>query len=82
MSRDELSIKDAVVAAWSGELGTAQVDGADNFFRLGGHSLSAAKVSQDMARALGHAVKVRLLFENPTLDGYVAVLAAIVDDHS
>jgi len=64
-----------VAAVWSEVLGVEKVGRHDNFFGLGGHSLSATRVTMRLADALGLEVPVRTLFLQPT----VAQLAAVLD---
>ncbi|UEP32841.1 MULTISPECIES: acyl carrier protein [Burkholderia] len=48
-------------------LGRDAVTPDDDFFTIGGSSISAALVSTQLERQLGHDVPVRLLFEYPCL---------------
>nr|WP_280498748.1 non-ribosomal peptide synthetase [Nocardia cyriacigeorgica] len=48
----------------------------DDFFALGGNSLTATQLAARLGSALGVSVGVRTIFENPT----VAALAAVLDD--
>jgi len=53
-----------------------QVGLDDNFFVLGGHSLSATQVMARLGAALNLELSVRLLFETPTIAG----LAGSIED--
>jgi acyl carrier protein len=58
-------------------LGLEQVGLDDDFFALGGDSLTATRVSARLQSALGREVPVRCLFDAPT----VGALAAYLDQH-
>jgi acyl carrier protein len=58
-------------------LGLEQVGLDDDFFALGGDSLTATRVSARLQSALGRDVPVRCLFDAPT----VGALAAYLDQH-
>nr|WP_238404051.1 non-ribosomal peptide synthetase [Gordonia desulfuricans] len=67
---------DELVAAIMAEvLGVDAVGADDDFFSIGGSSLSATRVTSTLGRELGVRVPTRLLFENPS----PALLAVAVD---
>ncbi|WLP92120.1 non-ribosomal peptide synthetase [Gordonia sp. NB41Y] len=67
---------DELVAAIMAEvLGVDAVGADDDFFSIGGSSLSATRVTSALGRELGVRVPTRLLFENPS----PALLAVAVD---
>ncbi|NOS87517.1 MAG: amino acid adenylation domain-containing protein [Methylococcaceae bacterium] len=71
--RDEA--EEAVARIWCEVLGISTPSIYDNFFDLGGHSLSAVQVTGRIKAAFGIAVPVKTLFEAPTIAGLVDKLA-------
>jgi thioesterase domain-containing protein len=65
-----------VVACFSEVLGRGNIGVFDDFFDLGGHSLSAARLIALLRSESGHGVPLRSLFEHPTPAG----LAAVIDE--
>ncbi|AWK70857.1 non-ribosomal peptide synthetase [Rhodococcus oxybenzonivorans] len=64
-----------VAAAYAGVLGAGVVGAEDDFFDLGGDSLSATRVIGRVNESAGKSLAVRVIFEAPG----VAALAAVVD---
>jgi amino acid adenylation domain-containing protein len=69
-----------VTAAWAQVLGRTEVGPHDNFFDLGGHSLSATQVASRLRGALGIDLPVRALFERPTAAGLAAHVEELLRD--
>ncbi|AUX21618.1 hypothetical protein SOCEGT47_021040 [Sorangium cellulosum] len=65
-------LEQAIAEVWRAVLGLDFVGAHDDFFAIGGHSLSATRVAARLRDLLGVEVAVRSLFEAPT----VAALAA------
>ncbi|WP_433077849.1 non-ribosomal peptide synthetase [Dactylosporangium sp. CA-052675] len=65
-----------VVGVWAAALGVAAetIGVDDQFIRLGGQSLTAARVVALLRPALGFAVPVRLLFDHPVLADFAAAV--------
>jgi amino acid adenylation domain-containing protein len=61
-----------IATAWESVLGVTGIGPRDNFFDLGGSSISLLRVRAKLAEALGIELSVILLFQHPT----VATLAA------
>ena len=61
-----------VAAIWARRLDRATVGATDNFFDLGGHSLQATGVLEDVRTELGVRLPVRALFEAPDLAAFAA----------
>ncbi|MEU2005891.1 non-ribosomal peptide synthase/polyketide synthase [Rhodococcus sp. NPDC019616] len=65
----------AVAAVFADVVGEPSISLDDNFFDLGGNSLSATQVVSRVGSALGTRIAVRTLFDNPT----VRLLAAAAE---
>ncbi|MEV0293120.1 amino acid adenylation domain-containing protein [Nocardia sp. NPDC050710] len=63
------ALEEAVAAVFGEVLGLGQVGRDDDFFALGGNSLSATRVAARLGAALDAHVPVRLLFEVSTVAG-------------
>ncbi|HKP51512.1 MAG TPA: amino acid adenylation domain-containing protein [Chloroflexia bacterium] len=58
-----------LAAVWAGVLKKERFGVTDNFFDLGGHSLSAMRMVSRVRTALSIDVALRTLFEAPTIEG-------------
>ncbi|WNG27711.1 amino acid adenylation domain-containing protein [Cystobacter fuscus] len=65
-----------IAAVWSEVLGTQDVGAHDNFFDLGGNSLSLARLHSRLVAELGRDIAIVDLFEHPT----VAALATALEN--
>lgn len=65
-----------IAEQWERTLGVP-VDGASDFFQLGGHSLKAMALCAAVADVLGVPVSVKLVFERPVLRDFAAAVAHI-----
>ncbi|MFE3982999.1 phosphopantetheine-binding protein [Nocardia tengchongensis] len=70
-----MNVIDSVREVWQKILGLDSISADDDFFHLGGHSLSAMRVSAQLRRTLGIKVPTQLLVVNPTLTQFAAVLS-------
>ena len=68
-------LEENLVSIWRELLGVERIGIEDNFFQLGGHSLTATQVVSRIRDAYHVDVPLRLLFESPT----IAALAAAVE---
>ena len=68
-------IEEIVAGAFAQVLGVPRIGADDNFFDLGGNSLTATQLVSRLSAALGTTVPVRLVFDSST----VRELAAAVD---
>jgi amino acid adenylation domain-containing protein len=62
-------VEETLAAIWSEVLGLSPVGVRDDFFALGGHSLSAARILARVRDALGADLPLPVIFENPTIEG-------------
>ncbi|MEV3985323.1 amino acid adenylation domain-containing protein [Nonomuraea sp. NPDC049758] len=69
------SAEHAIATVMAGVLGLERVGRTDDFFQLGGHSLSAGKIVARVRELFGVAVSIRSLFENPTLERFAATVS-------
>jgi len=68
--------EEVLAGIWSEVLGVERVGAGDDFFNLGGHSLSAARVLSRVRNAFGIELPLSLMFDKRTLEG----MASAVDD--
>jgi acyl carrier protein len=62
---------------WQEILGVERVGVGDNFFHIGGHSLSAMQVMVRIRDGLDLDVPISCLFENPTLESLAIAVNGI-----
>ncbi|MDE1147119.1 MAG: amino acid adenylation domain-containing protein [Azospirillaceae bacterium] len=62
-------VEEIVAAAWMDVLNLDQIDARDDFFSLGGHSLTAARVMHQLCDLLGLDLPLLLLFKAPSVGG-------------
>ena len=65
-----------IAAIWAEVLGIAEPGADDNFFHLGGHSLTATRVVSRVRQSCGLDVPLRAAFDHPTLAGFAACVEA------
>ena len=75
-ARNEIEAQ--LVAIWTKVLDLERVSIYDNFFALGGHSLSAVSLFAEIGKTWGQTLPLSTLFEHQT----IAELAAIIDRSS
>ena len=68
------SAEELVAGVWQEVLEADRVSATDDFFDLGGHSLLATQVISRLSDSLGIEIKVRQLFESPTVEALAARL--------
>ncbi|PWY74286.1 acetyl-CoA synthetase-like protein [Aspergillus heteromorphus CBS 117.55] len=75
---------DQVAAIWATALKTSRtlLKPTDDFFDLGGHSLSLADLSSRLSRHFGFRVPIARLAENSTLTGHLETVRAVRDGHT
>jgi amino acid adenylation domain-containing protein len=73
-------LEKTVVGVWRRELDAGEVGVRDNFFSLGGHSLTAVRIAEQIAAELGAPVSPYLVFRNPTVETLCEELARNVAD--
>jgi acyl carrier protein len=70
-------VEETLAAIWSEVLGVAASVGVrDDFFALGGHSLSAVRILARVRDALGAALSLSVVFETPTIEGMASAVSA------
>ena len=78
-ARNDLEI--ALVSVWERVLGVACVGITDNYFDLGGHSLMALRLVQEMETATGIKFDLADIFSAPSIEGLVARLSLNERNH-
>lgn len=81
--KDPIGIND-ISAIWAAVLKTSKtlLKPEDNFFDLGGHSLSLADLSSRLSGHFGFRVPIARLAENSTLTGHLQTVRDIRDGHT
>ncbi len=69
----------SVAAIWAEVLGRTGVNIHDNFFEMGGHSLTAAKAITRLREAFGLEIPLQFLFAAPTVAQFSTRLADLKD---
>ncbi|WP_425394593.1 amino acid adenylation domain-containing protein, partial [Aldersonia kunmingensis] len=64
-----------VAAVFAEITGAQRIGRNDDFFALGGNSLSASRMASTLRERIGVTVAIRALFDAPTVAGFAAVLA-------
>ena len=67
-------IQDRLREIWEQNLGVSPVGADDDFFALGGHSLKAIRLLNEVEREFGIYVRAGVLFEAPTIRQFAARL--------
>ncbi len=70
--RDELERR--MIHAWQRVLGHQQIGVRDNFFDLGGHSMSAVRLLVEIEREFGQKLAPPVFYQCPTVEGLTEVL--------
>ncbi|MFT4041889.1 MAG: amino acid adenylation domain-containing protein [Gordonia sp. (in: high G+C Gram-positive bacteria)] len=70
-----------VIEAMAEVLGVS-VSAADDFFMIGGTSLSATRMASEVSRRIDVRIPTRLVFENPTAAGLAAAIEIAVEENS
>jgi len=68
--------EETIAAIWGEVLKVERVGARDDFFLLGGHSLSAARILSRVRDALGVDLSLLVVFETPTVEGMATAAAA------
>ena len=71
-------VEQAVAEGFSRLLGVARVTAQDDFFDLGGHSLTAIRLGTTVGEALGIEIPPRLVFEHPTVAGLASAVGPLL----
>ncbi len=74
MVNDKQSVKNDVLNIWKEVLHNETVTVNDNFFDIGGNSYSLMLVANKIEELLGRSIDLTILFEYPTVQGFVDYL--------
>jgi phthiocerol/phenolphthiocerol synthesis type-I polyketide synthase E len=72
----ESAITSTLIDLWQDALGVDEIDADDDFFDLGGNSITAIRLIPVITEKLGVEPGVTVIFENPTPRGLACALAA------
>lgn len=65
---------DRLKTIWSEALGLGSCGADDDFFKAGGHSLSAARIASEVRRQFGIIIPVSAVYRHPTINTFAEVL--------
>src|SRR4029453_18247098 len=68
------SLEAQLIELWQEVLGVRPIGASDDFFELGGDSLTAARMAQQVADLTGSALPLGALYESPTVAGLARLL--------
>ncbi len=79
ISRDDYtaprnSQEESLAGIWRDVLGTERIGIYDNFFSLGGHSLSGTQVISRIGEVFDLHISLKELFDNPTIDALAEII--------
>ena len=75
--RDE--VEEALAGVWADLLGLDRVGVHDNFFEVGGHSLRAVQLINQVERLTGLRISLKDLFSSPSIAGIKTRLLELID---
>lgn len=73
------STQQTLTEIWSDVLGVGPVDRGDDFFDLGGHSLSAMALLARIQSQFGVQLDIRTVFDSPTIAGMADAIQELID---
>ncbi len=65
-------VEGMIAEIWRDVLGIKKISIFDNFFDLGGHSLSATRLIARLRAAFGIEIPLRSIFQDPTISGFAS----------
>jgi acyl carrier protein len=71
-------LEELLADIWIALLRVDRVGRLDNYFKLGGHSLSAVQLAFRIREQIGIDIPMRAFFNNPTLKGLAATIEKLV----
>jgi acyl carrier protein len=71
-----MDLRDQLAAIWREVLGTPAIRGDDDFFELGGNSLTAVELMSRIKEVFGVQLSVIVMFDHPTLTSFGDALLA------
>lgn len=73
-------IEEKLADIWTSVLGMKRVGVQDNFFDLGGHSLSATRVLSEVTSTFAVQLSLRTLFDHPTIQEMALTITQILTE--